>query len=69
MRQDCRQKKITMPGDYDDGIPGIRVTCLHCKHSVDCYGTTARSTRRALALMRKQCPEGENNFYVIEDSQ
>ena len=33
-------------------------------HSTESYGTGDKSVKRCLALMRDECPMGENNFYV-----
>jgi hypothetical protein len=55
--------------ESDDGlrtIPGVVVTCTECDHAEEAYGTTDRSIRRCLVLMRENCPEGEENFYVAD---
>ena len=49
-------------------IAGVEVTCTRCDHSTSSYGTGDNSIRRCLALLREECPEGERNFYVTEDS-
>jgi hypothetical protein len=52
--------------ENEDGYPvdGIEVTCSRCGHRVECYGTSDRSERRALVMMREECPEELGNFYV-----
>jgi hypothetical protein len=37
--------------------------CSRCDHTTESYGSSERSVRRCLALLREECPEGENNFY------
>ncbi len=48
-------------------ILGIVARCTKCDHVTESWGTTERSVRRCLALMREECPEGETNFYVDEN--
>jgi hypothetical protein len=47
-------------------IPGVRATCSKCGHSTESFGTGERSKKRCLVLLREECPEGEENFYVDE---
>lgn len=49
-----------------DGQPAIQATCTACEHTTVSYGTSDRSIKRCLVLMREECPEGETNFYVEE---
>lgn len=44
--------------------PGVEATCLRCDHVTQCFGTEEKSVRRALVMMRDECPNGETNFYV-----
>lgn len=37
------------------------------RHETQSFGTSEASVRRCLALMREECPNGENNFYIAED--
>lgn len=53
---------------YEDETPArVEVTCSKCGHTVESFGTSDASVRRCLALLREECPLGENNFYVDED--
>jgi hypothetical protein len=61
-RVECEIEQITQ-----DDQPAIQATCTQCEHSTVSFGTTERSVKRCLALMREQCPEGEENFYVEEE--
>jgi hypothetical protein len=45
-------------------IAGVEVTCLRCEHCERAGGTTGASVRRCLALLRENCPAGEDNWYV-----
>jgi hypothetical protein len=54
--------------ERDDGRPidGICATCDRCAHTTESYGTHGGSVRRCLALMREECPRGEENFYIAD---
>lgn len=60
-RVECEIEEIT-----DQGRPAIRATCTQCEHNIVSFGTTERSVKRCLVMMRETCPEGEENFYVEE---
>jgi len=51
---------------YQD-IPGVQATCSRCGHVTEAFGVGEDSRNRCLALMRQECPEDENNFYVDAD--
>jgi hypothetical protein len=63
-RVQCDVSEVDLPGDYRDDVPGVRATCTRCGHETESYGTDGPSVRRCLALMREECPHGEQNFYV-----
>jgi len=49
---------------------GVIVTCGECGMSQQSFGTSERSVRRCLVLLRENCSMAETNFYVapeIED--
>jgi hypothetical protein len=48
-------------------VEGVSACCSRCGHETESYGTSDRSVRRCLVLMREECPEGENNFYTSDD--
>jgi exodeoxyribonuclease V alpha subunit len=50
----------------DNGIevPCIYATCTKCGHITMAYGNSNESIKAALAMLKEQCPDGENNFYV-----
>lgn len=45
-------------------VPGVIATCSECGHSTQSFGTGESSIKRCLVLMRKNCPNREQNFYV-----
>lgn len=67
MRVYCDVHQIELEGDYAYDVPGVAVTCRRCGHGTESYGTSEASVRRCLALLREECPNGENNFYVITE--
>ena len=54
--------------ENEDGFPmdGVKVTCRRCDEEEESYGTSDRSVRRCLVLLRENCPMGESNFYTTE---
>jgi hypothetical protein len=50
-----------------DGNGGLIASCTECNHEVTCKGESERSVNRCMALMREQCPEGKENFYVEDE--
>ena len=64
-RVECSTDEVELEGDYGE-VAGIRATCGKCGHTTESFGTSDRSTKRCLVLMREECPEGEENFYVEE---
>ena len=67
MRVDCEVDLVKLAGDYTD-IDSVRVTCSRCAHSTESFGTTERSIKRCLVLLREECPEDESNFYVCDEA-
>jgi ribosomal protein S27E len=56
-----------LENDSGNFIDGVTVTCERCGHQTESFGTSDSSVRRCLVLLREECPEGENNFYVTDD--
>ena len=53
-------------GSNGTTVDGVEVYCPRCGHSVEVYGTTEASVRRGCAMLREECPEDEENYYVHE---
>lgn len=66
MRVKVSIEETELEGDYGP-VPGVAATCSECGHETESFGTSDRSRRRCLVLMREECPDGANNFYVDED--
>ena len=56
-----------MEGDHGD-VEGIRVRCTRCEHECEVYGTSLRSVRRGLVMLREECPYDESNFYTANET-
>ena len=55
--------------DYGTETDCVIATCSKCGHEVMSYGVSEESKKRCLAVMREECPRGENNFYVEDESK
>ena len=51
----------------DRTLDGVEVECGRCGHIEEAAGTTERSVKRCLAMLRENCPNGESNFYVADE--
>jgi hypothetical protein len=75
MRVTCAVEEVEIEGDHEDAygdhvmVPSVCATCSRCGHETESYGTSERSVKRCLVLMREECPYGESNFYVADDSE
>ena len=67
MRVECEVSATTLVGDHGGDVDGVCVTCGRCNYTVEVYGTSSASVRRAMAMLRDECPEGESNFYFDAD--
>jgi hypothetical protein len=57
---------IELENDTGRLIESVSATCSRCGHATESFGTSDSSIRRCLVLLREECPEGEDNFYVDE---
>lgn len=62
----CRIEEETRENEDNKKIKGICATCTLCDHKTFSFGTSENSIKRCLAEMRKECPEGEEHFYIDE---
>jgi hypothetical protein len=65
-RVPCEVEETELEGDHGL-IPGVIVACSRCGATTESFGTGEASIKRCLALMREDCPEGESNWYFVED--
>ena len=47
-------------------IDGVEATCTQCGHTEESGGTSNKSVKRCLVMMRRNCPQNEENFYVSD---
>lgn len=66
MRVKCSVDEITLKNSSEMETPSVEATCGRCNHSTHSFGTSERSVRRCLVLMRNECPNDEENFYIAE---
>ena len=67
MRVHCSVEQTELENDEGRPIDGVEATCSRCQHTTQSFGTGDASRKRCLVLLREECPEGEDNFYVDED--
>jgi hypothetical protein len=67
-RVDCHVEEDEIENENGIFVNGIVATCSRCDHRTESFGTSDRSIKRCLALMREECPNGEENYY-IDDSE
>ena len=67
-RISCSMLETTLENEDGREQDGILATCRECGHETESFGTGDRSRRRCLVLMREECPNGEENYYVDEDA-
>lgn len=66
-RVEVKIEEVDLENEDSREVPGVRATCQECDHEVESFGTSDRSRRRCLALLRDDCPLGEENYYVDGD--
>ena len=64
----CEIVEDSETNDYGTESPCVRAICSKCGHETMSFGDSDTSIRRCLALMREECPQGENNFYIEDRS-
>lgn len=67
MRVECRLDYIEIENENGRMIDSVSVTCTRCEHATESFGTSSRSIRRCLALMREECESDESNHYFIPE--
>lgn len=67
MRVRCEIEETELENDDGRMIDGVTATCSRCGHETESFGTSERSVARCLVLMREECGNQENNFYVADD--
>jgi len=65
----CTIDQIDMENDEGRTVDGVQATCGLCDHQTESFGTGSASVRRCLVLLREECPEHADNFYVADGGQ
>lgn len=68
MRISCKVEEVTLENEEGVELDGVSAECPRCGHTTESFGTAPTSIRRCLVLLREECPNRENNFYVDEDA-
>ncbi len=66
-RVKCEMKDKLLINEHNQEIDGIVVECSECGCKVEAFGVGEKSLGHALRELNQKCPEGENNYYVVED--
>lgn len=66
MKIPCDVDLVELEGDYTT-LEGVSATCSRCGHETESFGTSVASVRRCLAVLRRECPRGEHNYYFDAD--
>ena len=67
MKVVCEIDEIDVAKEGGSTVKGVMATCSRCNHTTESYGTSEKSIKRCLVMMREECPEGEENYYTTED--
>jgi ribosomal protein S27E len=62
----CEVMETELENDDGRWVDGVVATCGDCGNTTESFGTSERSVRRCLVMMRDECPEGASNFYVAD---
>lgn len=63
----CSVTETELENDRGHEVQGVVVACTRCDHKTESFGTGEASIKRCLALMREECPNNEENYYVNEN--
>jgi hypothetical protein len=66
VKVECNVEEVELENDSGLEVEGVQVTCSRCDHQTESFGTTDRSVKRCLVLMREECPNGEENYYTAD---
>lgn len=69
MRVEVEIDLVTLENDSGREIESVCATCLRCDHTTESFGTSERSRRRCLVLLKEECPLNEDNYYIDPDAE
>jgi hypothetical protein len=50
-------------------VETTEVTCSRCEHVEVSYGTSDKSMKRCLVMLRDNCPFAETNYYTCDEAE
>ena len=68
MKVNCEVEECELENESGRMIESVRVTCSRCDHQTESFGTSERSIMRCLLLLKEECPNNEDNYYVDADA-
>ena len=63
---ECEVEETEEENDNGRMQPCVKVTCGECGHVETSFGTSDKSIRRCLVMLKENCPRGEKNYYVAD---
>lgn len=67
MRVEVAIEEVVLQSEEGRDVDGVVARCSRCDHETESFGTSEKSVKRCLALLREECPNDENNFYVANE--
>jgi hypothetical protein len=67
MKVQIETDEFYMTNDYGNDVPSLRVICSRCGYSVEVFGVGDLSVGKGALMLREECPEEENNYYILSD--
>lgn len=67
MRVEVAIEEVVLQSEEGRDVDGVVARCSRCDHETESFGTSEKSVKRCLALLREECPNDENNFYVADE--
>lgn len=66
MRVPVEIEEAVLQSEDGRDVDGVVARCSRCDHETESFGTSEKSVKRCLVLLREECPNDEVNFYVDE---
>jgi hypothetical protein len=67
-RVEVRIEEVDVENERGYDQEGVRATCSACDHVTESFGTGEKSRMRCIMLMKDECPNNEDNYYVDSDA-
>jgi len=65
MKIECDVDFLENEDDSGRMVKSVLATCPKCGHTTESFGHGEPSIKRCFALLGEECPNKENNFYVL----